>query len=213
MKKAILTAASMLIVATVASYGQSQLQFANAHSSTPVVFGPQAPVGTNVGLPFTGTTGTETYGLYLGAFGSTTISQMQLVDTVASPNASSETSAAAGAFNSGQVNSPGNVANTISFAAGTQYAFIIAAWASADGTDYASALAFATSHNDTTGLFGQSALGFVTPSSSPSPIAELYGSNPGQLTTGFAINPVPEPTTLALGGLGAAALLLIRRRK
>ena len=31
--------------------------------------------------------------------------------------------------------------------------------------------------------------------------------------TGLTLVPVPEPTTIALGGLGAAALLLFRRRK
>jgi hypothetical protein len=31
--------------------------------------------------------------------------------------------------------------------------------------------------------------------------------------TGLVLTPVPEPTTIALGGLGAAALLLFRRKK
>lgn len=31
--------------------------------------------------------------------------------------------------------------------------------------------------------------------------------------TGLTLTPVPEPTTIALGGLGAAALLLFRRKK
>jgi hypothetical protein len=59
---------------------------------------------------------------------------------------------------------------------------------------------------------GWSNVGSVQPqanggtSSSPS----IYG---GSGITSFILVPVPEPATIALGGLGAAALLLFRRRK
>jgi len=59
---------------------------------------------------------------------------------------------------------------------------------------------------------GWSTMGVVTPqanggtSSSPS----IYG---GTGITSFVLVPAPEPATIALGGLGAAALLLFRRRK
>jgi hypothetical protein len=40
----------------------------------------------------------------------------------------------------------------------------------------------------------------------------LFGSGAGQIAS-FNLVSVPEPTTMALGGLGAAALLYFRRRK
>jgi hypothetical protein len=40
----------------------------------------------------------------------------------------------------------------------------------------------------------------------------VFGAGAGQIS-GFTITSVPEPSTIALGGLGAAALLLFRRRK
>jgi hypothetical protein len=51
------------------------------------------------------------------------------------------------------------------------------------------------------------------------PVGDLFNPSPtGALTPGAyllpsSVVPTPEPTTLALGGLGAAALLALRRRK
>jgi len=55
-----------------------------------------------------------------------------------------------------------------------------------------------------TGPFANSTGGGGTPAGTP---ANLTG------WTGNLLIPTPEPTTIALGGLGAAALLLFRRRK
>jgi hypothetical protein len=43
----------------------------------------------------------------------------------------------------------------------------------------------------------------------------MFGTTPGTTVQGFMLNtvPVPEPSTFALAGLGAAALLIFRRRK
>jgi len=61
---------------------------------------------------------------------------------------------------------------------------------------------------------GFSSVGTITPAASGTgaPAPGVFGSNPGQISS-WVLTPVPEPTTLALGGLGAAALLLFRRRK
>jgi hypothetical protein len=46
---------------------------------------------------------------------------------------------------------------------------------------------------------------------SPAPGPPIFGTAVGQF--GRAVMPTPEPATIALGGLGAAALLMFRRRK
>lgn len=68
------------------------------------------------------------------------------------------------------------------------------------------------------GYFGVSAIG-VGAAGGPDPVTGLslptlaiFGPTPS-LNTGFTLVPVPEPTTMALAGLGAAALLIFRRRK
>jgi len=43
------------------------------------------------------------------------------------------------------------------------------------------------------------------------PATQIFGAAPA--IPGFVLAPVPEPTTFALAGLGAAALLIFRRRK
>jgi hypothetical protein len=44
---------------------------------------------------------------------------------------------------------------------------------------------------------------------------DLYSDNPDTVTamTAFTVSAIPEPTTLALGGLGLAGLLMARRKK
>jgi len=205
MKKALLIAASAMLVAvaTTRTFGQAQVTFNN--SGNQITYG--AGNGTNQGLALYGSAGTYEYGLYMGTFGSTSISQMQLVDTVLSIATTGPTATFSGFINSGTINTPGNTANTLAFNSSTEYAFIVAAWTAASGSTYAAALAAAGSET------GLSALGFFTPGSGgSSPAAQAFGSSAGQVTA-FSIAPVPEPTTLALGGLGAAALLLFRRRK
>jgi len=48
----------------------------------------------------------------------------------------------------------------------------------------------------------------ITPATTPGSLATGAGGY-----AGLVLAPVPEPTTIALGGLGAAALLMFRRRK
>jgi len=193
MKKLIITTAAIasFAMAAMSSYGQGQIGFSNAGFG---VF------DTNTDAKVFGSVGTWEYGLYLASAGTTLFSQFTLVDSVLSPNATSAASPFAGFINGGTVNSPGNVANTLDFAAGTPYAFYVAAWSAAAGSSYATALA---NSGSVVGFEdGISALGSITPTASPSPVAQLFGSSAGQITT-FFVAPVPEPATLALGGLGA----------
>lgn len=99
----------------------------------------------------------------------------------------------AGLFDGGQVNMGGP---------GGTYTMQIRAWFN-DGVNLTYAAALGANAN--TGL---SALTQVAVTESPTLAPNL---NIASFTVGAA--PVPEPTSLALAGLGAAALLVFRRRK
>lgn len=94
----------------------------------------------------------------------------------------------------------GKVAAVPGVPAGTAAQFVIRAWDTAAGSYDAAAAS-------TTFAFGQSTQFSVTPTAPPAFPADLPAS-----VTGFNLTIVPEPTTLALGALGAA-VLLFRRRK
>lgn len=60
--------------------------------------------------------------------------------------------------------------------------------------------------------WGETALFVITPTLSPTAAPALVGlGNPATYTLTY--NPIPEPSSMALAGLGAAALLVFRRRK
>jgi hypothetical protein len=91
-----------------------------------------------------------------------------------------------------------------------QVAFMYAAWSISTG-----ALTYDAAKLAPTGYIGESAVGqnytlggFGSPPSLP---GATFGAGAGQIS-GFTLTPVPEPSTLALGLLGAAALLMRRRK-
>lgn len=90
--------------------------------------------------------------------------------------------------------------------------FIVVVWQTSAGATWAAATGGGAGSQSTYSGHGGTEWGFsapisFTPNTTPSPNSNLQG------LAGFNLVPVPEPTTLALGGLGAAALLLFRRRK
>jgi hypothetical protein len=85
-----------------------------------------------------------------------------------------------------------------------------------NGTSQIEVIAYAATAGGLTG-WSSEATG-LTPSIGIQPPTFLFGSDPDQissfeLTSTSPLMPIPEPSTLALGGLGAAALLAFRRRK
>ncbi len=66
--------------------------------------------------------------------------------------------------------------------------------------------------NTTYGAIGN-AISVTLGSASPAPGTTIYNTPAGFFNKSIILAQVPEPATLALGGLGAAALLLFRRRK
>jgi hypothetical protein len=197
MKKLLVTtiAGFALIGATVSSFAQGTITWNNSNSTatsgTPAIFGN----GPNAGTRVTGTAGQYEYGLYVGAIGDTSISQMTLVSTYLNSSAA----AFAGFISGGAVTLPSG------FPDGTAIADIVAGWTAADGHDYLSAI-----EANPADFQGLSAIGSVTPNN---PNGQVFGHTIAGQITGLTLTSAPEPTTIALGGLGAAALLLFRRKK
>ena len=155
--------------------------------------------------------------------------------TLASLNAWSDTglSATNGAASNGKIGQDGtgsDVANHTT--AGNTYAFVVVGWSANLGNNWATVLAelnsWATSEsqfaNNTANAayFGVSSFGSgVQVVGSPGPGNKVIGSSAGEILNNAA-NPVqldelpvtiPEPGTMALAGLGGAAMLLFRRKK
>ncbi|MDB6066770.1 MAG: hypothetical protein JWR26_2978 [Pedosphaera sp.] len=208
MNKFLATTLSLTVLITTAasSYGQGRVQFQNNTALSPVVYS----YGLYAGQRIFGPAGTYEFGLYVGAPGATTLSQMILIDTAQNLASTSSTDPFAGLISGGTVIGQGNVGAAHGFAGlvnGTTYSTMVAVWTKADGSDFFTA----ASSSDPFGYLGLSGLGYFTATQSPTPVAQLFGSGPGQL--GTIPEFIPEPTTMTLGALGAAALFLARRRK
>lgn len=111
------------------------------------------------------------------------------------------------------------------WAAGTYNNIVLVGWSANLGTTWAevSAELIATYFGASfpaNAFFGESMIGYLTPNEA-SPGAAIFGSaadanglpiyNPA--TDPMVLYPSPEPSTLALAGLGGLSLWLFRRRK
>lgn len=101
--------------------------------------------------------------------------------------------------------------------AGSTRAIIVRGWSASYGADYNVALAAWNAL--TPGYIGSSIIapGFIFggfDGTGTIPTLPTFGGSVG-INSGFALvaPPIPEPTSIALAGLGAASLLLFRRRK
>lgn len=171
------------IVAIGLAYGQGQVNFANVGA------GLNAPV-------FQGDGTTRLAG-----------AQYQL-ELLAGTSAGSLTARAATGFltggGAGYVN--GGVLTLTGIPGGTTAFIQVRAWNTAAGATYAAAFASGQPN-----AWGESSVFSVTTGnpagSPPTTPAILVG------LTSFNLNPIPEPSTFVLAGLGIASLLLFRRRK
>jgi hypothetical protein len=123
--------------------------------------------------------------------------------------------AALGRFN-GNPSTDGTV--VAGFPTGSSANFLVVGWsANVAGPDWN---AFVNWYNNgepaSTGWAGKSLIAQnVQLGGGLTPQGNIFGANPGQVP-GFLlgrIDAVPEPSTMALAGLGAAALMIFRRRK
>jgi len=197
MKKTLLTLS--LVAATAAAFGQGKIQFSNA--GRPITLGTQVLAAdsayANQAVPTLGGSGFDlpsghkfTVALYVGQTpGSETLLTSVPLSSVGSPDD--------GLF------AALNMTLGAGFPAGTPAYFQVYA--------YDSAYANQGLANAAGAYWGTSGEFHMTPGSANVNIATGGGSTwaAGPMTVAL----VPEPTTMALAGLSAAALLIFRRRK
>jgi hypothetical protein len=194
-------AALFLVTLTVASsvYGQHELEFNNLSASGTITIDPTNNAGPSEGLPsyFPGTGYTAS--LYWGPASATRFDQLMLfpgADTVffGAGIADPDQTNGAGLFDGG----------SITFPVGGPVEVAVAVWWHGPGpngvaTDYVSA----------------GAMGYNVGASDPLLVDLPWGTGafPPDLIglASFTVGVVPEPGTLTLCGLGAAALLCLRR--
>lgn len=195
MKKLLLTCA--LVGAVTASFAQGTVQFSNGALSRLSVGDP----GSAVQIPLTAN---YTFGLFYGIGESTSL-------TFLSAQLGANSTASLGVIvNPTDRKSPLNTVGIPGTTPGQADVWIqFKGWESSFGTDWARA--------ETQGaFFGSSKIVNVAalgPATGPG-VAIWQGAT-GTVTTqiqAFSLTSVPEPTTLALAGLGVAAMLIFRRR-
>jgi len=135
----------------------------------------------------------------------------------------------------GRFSGGGNVATTTGWAPGNTNSFMVAGWSANLGHDWAEIRNQLTGATFSGGVwsgpnwqqnanefFGVSGVGFGAAGGGASglPAFSLFGSTATAqgtpISSGFdlfTVSAVPEPSTFALAGLGAAALVIFRRRK
>lgn len=187
-------------VAAVAAFAQGTVNFLNDSvtlSSPPdrlIRFGPGVPLA---GTPAFGTN--IQVQLYYGA--STALEGSLIAVSTAPARLRASTSLAIGTWSSGGF----RTLSGFDFGAGTVN-LQVRVWDINDGATWE----LARQNPAAAGLYGQSEIfQYLIPASSGAPGGDF--AMKGFST--FNIIPVPEPSSFALAGLGAAALLIFRRRK
>ncbi|HTD67771.1 MAG TPA: hypothetical protein VK846_14695 [Candidatus Limnocylindria bacterium] len=148
-------------------------------------------------------------GLYVGPFGGGE-SSLQMVGMTTNATVFD------GRFNGGF---PFSLPN--GYPAGTPIAFQVRVWSFLAGMTWEEASTYGGP-----AFLGQTALGYITPSTGPEPVPALFGSNPGQLSglqfppsaplaaaLFIEIEPVPEPSICALAALGVLLALVCNRTR
>jgi len=196
-----------LIAVTSASYGQGLVNFFNGTTT-------KISTNSNVGGPATGPTSVNTESYYYGLFIAPNGTQNASLFTFTGIYGTN--TPVTGRFSSDNGGQP----SVTGFAAGSTVNFIVRGWSSNLGHDAVTAAAYAANPNGSiqNAFYGSSGIadGYLL-GSAGSPPANLFGPATG--LGGGQIAPftigllVPEPSSFALAGLGAAAMMIFRRRK
>jgi hypothetical protein len=209
--KKLLTLTAMLGAATL-SYGQGLVNFANGVASTTHV-STNSQVGGAVTGRISGPAGSYYFALFVAPTG--TVFNAQLTGWSLVPGVGTNTTL--GRFN-GNPTTVGTVVPGYDISSTAN--FLVAGWSGNLGRDWAQVLPWYTTLQQTGQAPSDGFIGFsgvaanVVVGGGAIPVPTIFGPNAGQ-TLGFGVlmAPVPEPTSFALAGLGAAALLIFRRRK
>ena len=203
MKKTLTTLA--LVAVTAASFAQGVVNFGNGSTTLISANGTSIPgssVSTFYFAVFMAPSGTVTQDfLAAPAFGDATWGSA-LYTTVNHATAVGRLATTAGA------------AVIPGYNGGSTADFIVKGWSANAGATYAEALAAFTGGTVPTAYFGVSRIAnnIVLGDGGGIPTPSLFGVG-GNQVIGFNLTSVPEPSSMALAGLGAASLLMFRRRK
>jgi len=214
MKRLLFTAAILSAVAgTAFAQGSISVKFLSA--TTKVYYSPDGTAGSEATVPSGGVTpyGSVTIAVYSAAPGTALTLNASLAPVFTS-NVWSEAATKVTTFPiAGET--PATQVNLNGIAEGANAQVEIVAWAGSY-TDFASAYAAGAYVGWVGSALSGGSLSWTQgtgqPSASPAvpPVATPYGAGGVE---NLVLEPVPEPSTIALAGLGAAGLLLFRRRK
>jgi hypothetical protein len=221
MKKTLITLA-LGTAAVASSFGQGYVGFFNGTAS-------KVSVNSSVGgTSFAATPATANAYYYALFYAGPTVTTV-LTSAAAVVAAAPVLSDANWTFDSGVLgastaragfmgDSTGGTQSAVSLAAGTTGEFVVVGWSANIGSTEQNLAEFlaGTDAGVSSGFVGESAVGSQTVSAgAPSPVGNIFGAAPQipGFDLGGAISPSPEPTTIALGVMGAASLLAFRRKK
>jgi len=217
MKKLLTIAA--LVGVTSLSYGQGYVAFANSSGSRFSTNAPGSSPGSNFVTVAAGTIGGQ---FYFELFASTTAST---ISSTSDPTLNGWTAVhiatnitQGGRINGNYEDSTGGAAQIPGFAAGSTANFAVVGWSSSIGTSWAEAQAWWANGAHSGSAQGYFGINTTVASGVPlatfgGPYNSLFGTGPG-IINGWGLSAfIPEPSSFALAGLSAAALLIFRRRK
>lgn len=186
MKKTLIICA-LSLAASLSSFAQSSVTFANDGSTLIRQYGSTS--GVAVG-------GYRVEMLYAPV----SVADAEFTSMAVRLGADVGISPVAGRFSGGGRTAPTTVA-------GSAGKYMVRAWSGAVGSSYDGNIAQGSGFVGSSGILTITGGNpTTTPPGTPTPIV-------GNGFTGFEVSPVPEPSAIALGLLGAGTLLLLRRRK
>ncbi len=180
--------------ASVFAFGQGQIRFFNTGetliSTNSPSGGPAAPISG---------AGNYYFALFIAPPGTSDPQAFTL------PEFYGANRTTAGIFTGGQVTFP-------TYMSGTTLSFLVRGWSANIGSDYSSVTDYLAPPTFL-GWYGDSEIGTMPLGGGAVPVPNLFGIGAEQIP-GFTleVSGVPEPSSLALAGLGAASLWFSRRR-